>query len=477
MVEDARHTIRNASWIVAQRGAHVVGAAVFAVLVPRLMGPALFGRYTLLNSVSMWFALLSGVGAVSMMTRVVPGMMAAHNRDGLRTLTSSLIALRSLTGIGSAAGFLLVAAVLLGERDAAAVAWIAAGVFCRTTGNVPFALFLGLNQAARWGMGELLRRWLGLTFVAAGFALGGLRGACQGFFLAELGVQIAGLWWAREFLSWRAIDLRRGYLVPFLRTSTVYATSGIVLVLTTRSGEAIVRLATGRYEEVAFFGAAFAIYLTVAHAVGQLTTALAPFLVARMAQSQQREVTDWLGRALTVMTVVAVGSAAAMVFLGDTLVPWLLGPSYRAVARNAVPLMFTLFPASLASLGRVVALLIDRPRYSAESAFVELAAFWGLGFLGASRVGSIGACWALLPASMAHAAWILWRTRPVLAFPIAPAARAAALGLVFVPLAALRADAPLNVALLAAGALAYGALLVVTRAVTWAEISALRRHL
>jgi hypothetical protein len=166
-----------------------------------------------------------------------------------------------------------------------------------------------------------------------------------------------------------------------------------------------------------------------------------------------------------------------MVFLGDTLVPWLLGPSYKAVAANAVPLMFTLFPASLVSLGRVAALLVDRPRYSAESASVELATFWIAGFAGASSAGSIGACWALLPASMAHAAWIMWRTRPLLAFPIAPAARAAALAIVFVPMVALRGSAALNLILLIAGSVSYGALLIGTRVVTLAEIAGLRRHL
>ena len=41
------------------------------------MGPDLFGRYALLTSVSMWFAMLSGLGAVSLMTRTVPQFTAA----------------------------------------------------------------------------------------------------------------------------------------------------------------------------------------------------------------------------------------------------------------------------------------------------------------------------------------------------------------------------------------------------------------
>jgi len=54
-VSDARRTTRNAGWLILQRGVHVVTATLFALLVPRLMGPVGFGKYALLTSVAMWF--------------------------------------------------------------------------------------------------------------------------------------------------------------------------------------------------------------------------------------------------------------------------------------------------------------------------------------------------------------------------------------------------------------------------------------
>src|SRR5688572_2408609 len=93
-VSEARHTVRNAGWLVLQRGLHLVTATLFALLVPRLMGPELFGRYALLTSVSMWFAMLSGLGAVSLMTRIVPQFTAAGDLFGLRKLITNLLVLR-----------------------------------------------------------------------------------------------------------------------------------------------------------------------------------------------------------------------------------------------------------------------------------------------------------------------------------------------------------------------------------------------
>ena len=77
---DARPTLRNAAALMAQRLLHIIAAALFALMVPRLMGPAVFGRYALLTSVSMWFAMLSGLGAVSVMTRAVPPLVMADVR-------------------------------------------------------------------------------------------------------------------------------------------------------------------------------------------------------------------------------------------------------------------------------------------------------------------------------------------------------------------------------------------------------------
>lgn len=51
MTSDAGQALRNAGWLLAQRGLRVAGAALVAVLVPRLMGPIL-GRYALVTSVS-----------------------------------------------------------------------------------------------------------------------------------------------------------------------------------------------------------------------------------------------------------------------------------------------------------------------------------------------------------------------------------------------------------------------------------------
>jgi O-antigen/teichoic acid export membrane protein len=473
-MSEARRTVRNAGWLMGQRAFHVVAAALFAVLVPRLMGPDVFGQYSLLTSVSMWFAMLSGLGAVSLMTRVVPKYTAAGDIAGLRTLFSSLLALRTGTGVMTAVTYLAIVVWVLGERDWVSAALIAAAVFTRTVGNLCFTLFLGLNQAARWGMGDLVRRILTLAGVLVGFPLGGLPGACAGFLFANVVVLIVGVLGARPYLAWASLDLRRSYLAPFLRTGTSFAAGNLLLALAQRSGETIVRLATSDYAEVGFFGAAYSIYLTGAHALWQGAMAFSPLLVGLLHQGQTHAVLVWLERLLKWMAIAASMALLATVMVGDDLVPLVLGHAYSVVGDSLRPLTLSLVAMAVCSIGRLAALVADRPGLSALAAGAELAVFWSIGPLLASRYGATGMAFAALAGTTFYGAVITWRTRDVLPYSLLPTARALGLSFVFLPLALLRGTLLVNVALLAVAIGGYAATLLWRRVVSLDELRSAR---
>jgi O-antigen/teichoic acid export membrane protein len=476
-VTDAARALRNVGLLTAQRAIHVAGAAIFAALVPRLMGPTLFGRYALLISVSLWFALLSGLGAVSVMTRCVPKFTADRDDEGLRKLATSLTALRFLTGTLAAAGYFLVASVVLREPDRVAGALVAAAIIGRTVSNIAFSLFLGLNEAGRWGMGDLIRRWATLALVPAGFVFAGLRGACFGIAGAEAIVLATGLWWARPYLSRAAMDLSRSYLSPVLHMGTSFAAGSLLIALTQRSGETIVRLSTGRYDEVGFFGAAYAIYLTAALAIWQATIACAPFLMTSVEGGRRDEVGAWLERLVTYSTIAGIVCLAGAVMVGPEAVPWVLGSAYGPVAASVIPLTLAMLLHAAGDVGRLLALTVDRPGIITTAAGLELAAFWGIGLPLAARAGSLGASLAALAASALYAWHITTRARRELKYSLADAGRAMALSVVFVPLALVRGAWWLNAALLASGLAAYGVLLVAFRVVTASELGTLRRLL
>jgi len=477
MAAGSERALRNAGLLMAQRVLDVAGVTLFAAVVPRLLGPAAFGRFALLTSVSLWFALLSGLGAVSMLTRSVPRMVAAGDEDGLRRLATSMAVLRAVTGSCAAAGFFLVATLLLGEPDVVAAAFVAASVLCRSVGNLSFALLLGLNDAARWGLGDLARRWLVVALVPLGFVVAGLRGACLGLLGAEVAVLACALWWTRHYLRRNAVDLSRRHLSPFLRIGSLFAVGNLLLTLTQRSGETLVRFATNRYEEVGFFGAAFAVYLTVAHVMGQLVSSLAPHLVAQFELGRSDAIGEWLERVLKYLVAVAVLCVAGAALLGRALVPLLMGEQFVPVATNVAVITLALLTVAVGSVARLQMLVLDRPKALIAASALELAAFWAIGFPLASRFGSLGASVAVLPASALYAWFLASTARPGLPFSLRPAAKALAASVLFVPLIAFSPAWPLSAPLFVAGAAAYAGLLLRLRVITFAEIGEVKRIL
>ena len=477
MVAGSERALRNAGLLMAQRVLDVAGVTLFAAIVPRLLGPAAFGRFALLTSVSMWFALLSGLGAVSMLTRSVPRMVASGDEDGLRRLATSLAVLRAITGSCAAAGFFLVATWLLGEPDMLAAAYVAGAVLCRSVGNLGFALLLGLNDAARWGLGDLVRRWMILGLVPLGFVAAGLRGACLGLLGAEATVLACALWWAGPYLRWNAVDLRPSHLSPFLRIGSLFAVGNLLLMLTQRSGETLVRFATNSYEEVAFFGAAYAVYLTVAHVMGQLVSSLAPHLVGQFELGRTDAIGVWLERVLKYLVAVAVLSAAGAALLGRALVPMLMGGEYAPVATNVAVITLALLTVAVGGVARLQALVLDRPRALIAASALEFASFWAIGFPLASRFGSLGASAAVLPAAALSVWFLTSRVRPGLPFSLRPAVKALAASAVFGPVILLSPGWPLSALLFVVGAAVYAGLLLHLRVITLAELAELKRVL
>src|SRR4029453_13520019 len=73
---------------------------------------------------------------------------------------------------------------------------MAVGGWAQGVSGYLFSLLLGFNQAARWAMGDTVRRWLLLALVLPGYHLGGLRGAAGAVLLTELAALALAFVWS-----------------------------------------------------------------------------------------------------------------------------------------------------------------------------------------------------------------------------------------------------------------------------------------
>jgi len=472
MIAEARVTVRNAGLLLLQQGLSAGGGFLFAILVPRLMGPATYGRFTLVVSLSLWFVLFSALGFTPVIGRYVPHLVLQGERERLRAFFGNLLAVRLGSGMMAASLYLLFTVLWLQDIDPAVLVIVAGAVFVRAVANLLFALFLGLNQAARWGMSEIVYRWLSLALLIPGFLVGGLRGACLGLLLAAVVVLVVGAGWTRTYLSWSNLRLDLHPLVPCLRFGLIFFASDLLLTTFQRSGEALVRTVAGDYAQVGYFGLAHDMYLSAIAAIGQLALAFAPLLMTLLVQGRTASLRRWTELLLKWLAVGGMLVVFGALLLGEDLVPLVLGAAYRPVTANLVPLTLTLLVVALSSVARLLALVYDRPGVALRAAAIRLAVFWACGLPLIAWQGSLGGCLAVLAASAIYAVYFTWQMRRTARYSLRPWATVIVAGGLFLPLALLRSSWAVNATLYGVFVVGYGGLLLLLRAVTPGEIVA-----
>jgi len=465
-----RSAVQNAGVLVIQRVGVLVAGLGFAAVTPRLLGPDAYGRYALATALVVLFSTGTTLGVNEIIGRHGAGLAAGRDQAGLRRLFGSLLALRLGSGAVAAVAFAILSVVWLRDLDRVAMAAVALAVLARGISLALFALFLGLNRAARWGAGELINRWAVLVLVPMGALASGFRGACIGLLLSEVTVLAAGLWWTRAFLSLRRPD--RAYLAPYLRFGLTFFGSNLLSVAFQGSGEALVRGITGDYAQVSYFGVANGVFLTGMAAIQQLSLAFVSALVMLRQEGTTAMVDDAARRLVSWLTAGSMAVVLATLLVAPDLIPAVVGRAYQPVAANLIPMTLTLAVQPLVSGAGVILLTHDRGSVVLGATVLRLAAFWTLGPLLIWSRGSLGACTAVLVATAAQAAYLGWRVRAQMPRTLRAWTVTVALGAPFMVVGGLRGGAWTNAGLWLVACVAYLAALALARVITREEIAA-----
>jgi len=475
MIDEARIAVRNAGFLLAQRGFHIVASFLFAVLVPRMMGPGNFGRYALVTSLYLWFVWGSDLSSAHVMGRFIPHFMLQGEKEKLQKFFSNLLAVSWVSGALCACLYLLFTALWLTDLDMIVLVTMAVTLLFRAAGHPFFSLFLGLNQAGRWGMGEILRHCFILILVIIGFYLSGLRGALLGLLLTELIVLSIGVWWGKSYFSWTELRPDVRYLTPYLRFGLIFLIFNLLSAAFQSSGEVLVRLFYPDYVQVAYFGLANNVHLTIALAIPQFTIAFAPFMITLQAQGKTENVRQWIERLINGLTAGGMFVVFGVLLLGRNLVPLVLGAAYQPVAANLLPLSLTLWAQVLSSVAILLTLVFNTPQTAVIAACIRLVALWMFGPFLIAKWGSLGGCSAVLLASAIYAGYLTWRMKGVLTYSLRKCASMIVSGLIFLPLLWLQSSWIINALLYVVFVAGYSVILVLLRIATLSEVTVLGR--
>ncbi len=471
MIREAQITVRNVGLLLAQRNFHIAGNFLFAALVPRLLGPGNYGRYALITSLAIWFALFSHLGITQVMGRFVPQFRMQGDQKDLKKLFNNLLTVNLAGGALASGLYLLFTVFWLRDLNLPLLTTMAAAILVRAFAHPFFALFLGLNQAARWGMAEIFHRWFSIVFLLSGFYLGGLQGACLGLLLTDLSILFIGFWWGRSYFSWSDMRLDTHFIAPFLRFGLIFFMINLVLTAFQHSGEVLVRFFYSDYIQVAYFGLAYNVYLTISSAIPQFTWAFAPLMTALLTKGETGSLKQWTEHLIKWLAVGGVWVVYGVLLLGNDLVPLILGGAYKPVTTNLLPLSLALLASALGNVATLLTLVYNCPRVALVAGGIRLATFWCLGIPFVIWWGSLGGCVAVLAASTLYAAYFSWRMQRVISYSLGKWALAIGLGGIFFPLVWLRSSGVINFVLYGIFSLSYACLLLSLRIITVGELT------
>ena len=450
MSREQASMMRNTAWLMLQRVALIASGILYAALVPRLMGPDMYGRFALMMSLAMWCMCMSELGFTQIQSRYIPAQLLSGGMDAVRRLFGNLLSIRVIAALPVV--FILIGALSLLVPDADTVTLLTAGAFTYlwSVSNNIFGLFLGLNRAARWGMGPIVRRWSYPILISVGWFIGGLHGAVFGVLLAELAVLALGLSWSHAYIRRDALRPDFHFLRPMLRFGLGFFGAALIHVTFRQSGETLIRLVTKDYTQVAYYGVAFSAYISAEAAILQLLQSMVPFLSRFAIRQEFDKLSTWVERLLRTMTVAVMPVLFGAIFLADEIVPLVFGRAYAPASVNLIPMAAAVIAFALACPVHLVCVVMERPSIAFQAAVLRWMLFWAVSVPLILSAGSFGACLGAFVATVVAAGVFTYRVQRILRYSLGRWALAVGAGLLFTPLAVLSSTWKVDVALFAA---------------------------
>lgn len=406
----ARTVARNLSAISLHKGAQIAGAFAFAALIPRLLGPELFGQLSFVLSLSLLLQMAGDLGGLDISGRYVPGW-AQQGRQGqqrIAWLVWQLSWVRLLIGLLVTLALALIAPWLTPWLTRPQGLLIGLGVTFRILSWTPYHLSFGLNHMGRWSVDLSWRQLVMIPCLLAGLPWG-LTGLLIGLLVSEAIFLIPAFLWARPHLHPQPCDWRG--LRPYLQFGAGFFLANIVVVLLYRSGPVLLEFLTHDTVAVGYLSLALSLYMLLITVLTQYMSAFTPTLALFHARQQHHEAQHWLDRLMRFSAALMGIMLIGIVALTYPIAPRLFGANFQPVSRIFLILGLALIVQPLIWAGRAAAAAFGHPRAASVAMLAGLAASLVAGFLLIPTLHAAGAALALLAGALGVSLTLLLLSR------------------------------------------------------------------
>lgn len=340
---------------------------LLATVVPRVLGPADYGRFSVALTVVTLGSLAMTLGGATTLSRYVPAAAPEDRPAVARALTlrlarnrAAVFAVAALAGAGLAVGTPAV-------FPPPVVACVVLALGLNVAATLVLQADLGLGRAAGWCLRYPVQNAVLVAVVLALHGGSGITGGAVAILAAGVaGAAVA----AAASRSLRATPGRRVALPEgALRFGLLQAAGGALTQFVHRGGVLAVVVLTGSAVQTGFAALPIGIALAATYAVAQLFTVTLPALTARV--DGERALRRLAGLLLVPVAAGAVGATLVV----DAVVPAVFGAAYADAAAAFVPAIAMVVLAPLNALAVQASALRLRPDAALYAGLAGAAAF------------------------------------------------------------------------------------------------------
>ena len=445
--------------------------ALFVLFVPRMMGAETYGIFAFLISLVTMIGSMVNLGVGDTFGRFIPALQAENKPGLVEKFVSNFLVLKTLVTLVTVA---VVTPVLFrlyaGDINWPMFAILAAIVIIVDWESVVYSLLFGQNRLLAFSVREPLRRALSLGLILWLFPQFGLLGALGSTLLVEISMLVLGCYWTRHTLRHTRLRIDTGFLRPYIKFGLNVYLIWFLLNVWQRLGNVLVERLTGEPSQIAYFDIANQFFLIIISITVMVINSLIPIFSSFQASGNTEKIQLWSRRIVKYMTIVNVMVVAGVIFLGEDLIPFLIGRDFEAVTPNLLILCFGLFPSVLIQFGFVQAVVRSRPQQFLFALFASLIVFIGLSLFLVPRYQSEGCSMATVLSYFFMATVLLYPMRSEVKPLLVDSLRAVAPGILMLALLPLKGSLVENILLTVAYLSSYGALLLLFRVLSIREV-------
>ena len=395
---------KSVAWSFTGSVLAIATGLVWAVAIPRLLGPDDYGSLAVVNSLIEIAATVSGLGAAAVFARFHPTILAGSGRAAFAQAASLYIVV--IAGLGTVLGAVVWLSLRsMGTLGPGYLVAVAGGV-----GAVLLAIFYGSNarlygenrlrEYSLWAPGKLmaavvlvplLHRWRGVAGAVYGLvAANGLGVLAMTIVSRPLTAHCftrSSLRWLREFLPFGVLAM----------------SASLTITATVRGGNIALAAIGTPSDQVAFFALGVNIVFQAQFLASSLGQGLVPTLSHLIERGDQQRAQEWIARCAKYQVVMGLLFVATVLLVGEPALDLVLGDKYQGLWPIAVALSPGAIIIANRTLSMRMAAPLRCPRVSVESLVASVVPFvlgtlllgphmgiWGavIAFLGGAAIGA-----------------------------------------------------------------------------------------